>query len=88
MKLFVKRNQFKTFEKAKIEISKSMEWTLIKLGLQNLLKETSENIQFFEMLQSEKNEDYSSQIRYWSDRKSKLEEMIAVLNHENERVWK
>ncbi|MFS0864095.1 hypothetical protein [Fredinandcohnia sp. 179-A 10B2 NHS] len=84
----MKRNQFKTFEKAKIEINEASEWSLISFGLKKLLEDAVESINFYEKLQNEYKEDRSNDIKYFAERKSQLEEMLNVLNCENERVWK
>lgn len=88
MKLFVKRNNFHHFEKAKIEIESAREWTLLSSGLKEILERDKESIDFFKRLQEERNEDHSRSIQQYEESVKQLLEMIEVLKIENERTWK
>jgi hypothetical protein len=86
--LFVKRDQFRLFEKAKIEIETSKEWTLLSSGLTTILERDKEAINFFKKMQEERKEDHSDAIQHYEENIKMLLEMIEVLNVDNEQTWK
>jgi hypothetical protein len=89
MKLYVKRDQFKVFEKGKIEFNDSWEWVMISSGLEKELEYIIETIEFYENLEQEQTDirDYTKDIEEYKERKIKLEEMIGILDHKNELIW-
>lgn len=87
MKLFVKRDQFNIFQKGKIELDTSTEWTIISSALKTELKNMMNAINFYERLIKENSKAYSESNHQWCiERKSKIEEMIVTLEQENELV--
>lgn len=86
MKLSVKRDQYKTFEKAMIEIDTSLEWTYLSLGLKYQIEDAVKAIEFYEGLMAD-GEDCTKDLKYQLERKEKLERMYEILENKNETEW-
>ena len=86
MKLFVKRDQFKTFEKARIEIETSLEWTYLTLGIKYQIEDAIKAIELYEGFMAD-GEDCTKDLKYQLDRKAKLEKMYKILENKHETNW-
>ncbi|MCQ2009281.1 hypothetical protein NOM01_04635 [Sporolactobacillus sp. STSJ-5] len=82
MKHTVKRDHGH-YEKSRIEVEDVSEWTFISSALEQSLKETNKGLSRYD---TQSDED-SDMINYLTDKKHKLEHMIATLDPKNERTW-
>ena len=86
MKLYVKRDQFKTFEKARIEIDTSLEWTYLSIGLKYQIEDAVKAIELYEGFMAD-GEDCTKDLKYHLERKEKLEQMYEILKVQNAINW-
>ncbi len=95
MKLLVKRNQLKHFQKAKIEIEEVNEWTLLSGGLEALLKQNEENIKYWtdqienprDWVSEDDLKKYKKLLEKELNSTEKIKKLIETLDVKNETEW-
>ena len=95
MKNYVKRSkgELRVYEKSKILIENSIEWTYLRIGIQRLVDENKKNIVFYsELLENvlfkDSKDDHLESLNQCKGELIKLEKMLTDLEVENEIEWK
>lgn len=81
MKLYVKRDKYRVFEKAKIEISKSEDWSTITLALMWAADKEKETIAQLESIRWDTEEEKNKHISNVTDRLERFQKAYELLNN-------
>lgn len=79
MKLYVKRDRFGTFQKAKIEIADSKDWARLTIAVRNALEKSEEHRAA--VLET------GGDVEYWDKEIQAYKNMYELLDNKNELEW-